>query len=187
MVLAHCRVMVLVFAGSQSIAWMMFCYPRMYGYGYALLMVWCQGYPMVQVQGQGSRILQNYGFGVCRDLACRWEDVRSFIVWLWLYFIHGLVSETSHGLGLGLWFSHVLELQLWCLQGRCWDDVTSFIISGCTIIVILYSWSGVRGIPWSRVRVRVVAYCRVMVLVFARSQSVAGQMLEVLQSQEIRL
>ena len=50
-----------------------------------------------------------------------------------------------------------------------WDDVTSFIISGCTIIVILYSMSGVRGIPWSRVRVRVVAHCRVMVLAFAGS------------------
>ena len=36
-------------------------------------------------------------------------------------------------------------------------------------MVILYSWSGVRGIPWSRVRVRVVAHCRVMVLVFAGS------------------
>ena len=51
----------------------------------------------------------------------------------------------------------------------CWDDVTSFIIPGCTVMVILYWWSGVRGIPWSRVRVRVVAYCRVMVLAFAES------------------
>ena len=47
-----------------------------------------------------------------------------------------------------------------------WDDVASFIIPGCMVMVILYSCSGVRGIPWSRVRVRVrvLAYCRVMVL-----------------------
>ena len=50
-----------------------------------------------------------------------------------------------------------------------WDDVTSFIVPGCMVMVILYSCSGVRGIPWSRVRVRVLAHCRVMVLVFARS------------------
>jgi len=50
-----------------------------------------------------------------------------------------------------------------------WDDVASFIISGCTLIVILLSWSGVRGIPLSRVRVRVVTHCRVMVLAFAGS------------------
>ena len=48
-------------------------------------------------------------------------------------------------------------------------DVRSFIVPGYTLMVILYLWSGVRGIPWSRVRVRVVAYCRVMVLVFAGS------------------
>ena len=35
-----------------------------------------------------------------------------------------------------------------------WDDVTSFIVPGCTVMAILYWWSGVRGIPWSRVRVR---------------------------------
>ena len=130
MVLAHCRVMVLVLAGSQSVAWMMLCYPRMYGYGYTLLMVWCQGYPMVQVQGQGSRTLQSYGFGVYSVLVCRWDDVRSSVVQLWLYFIHGLISEISHCLGLGLWFSHVLELhvhfvQLWCLQGP------SLSLGGC--------------------------------------------------------
>ena len=50
-----------------------------------------------------------------------------------------------------------------------WDDVRSFIIPGCTVMVILYSWSGVKGIPLSRFRVRVVTYCRVMVLVFAGS------------------
>ena len=52
-----------------------------------------------------------------------------------------------------------------------WDDVTSFIVPGCTVMVILYSWSGVRVIPWSRVRVRVrvLAHCRVMVLAFAGS------------------
>ena len=47
-------------------------------------------------------------------------------------------------------------------------------------MVIVYSCSGVGGIPWSRVRVRVLAHCRVMVLVFTGSQSVAGWMLEVL-------
>ena len=49
-------------------------------------------------------------FCVCRVLVCCWDDVRSSIVQLWLYFIHGLISEISQGLGLGLWFSHVLEL-----------------------------------------------------------------------------
>jgi len=49
---------------------------------------------------------------------------------------------------------------------RC-DDVRSFIVPGCTVMVVLYSWSGVRDIPWSRVRVRVLAHCKVMVLAFA--------------------
>jgi len=92
-------------------------------------------------------------------------------VWLWLYFIHALVSGVSHGLGLGLGLSHIVELWFWhysILVCR-WDDVASFIVSGFTIIVILYSWSVVRGIPWTRVRVRVVAHCRVMVLAFAGS------------------
>ena len=66
-------------------------------------------------------MLWSYGYGVCRVLVCRWDDVRSFIV------------------------------------------------PGCTVMVVLYSWSGIRDIPWSRVRVRVVAYCRVMVLGFAVS------------------
>ena len=83
------------------------------------------------------------------------------------------MSGVSHGLGLGLGFSHIVELWFWHLQRPSlslgWNDVTSFIISGCTIIVILYQWSGVRGIPWSRVRVRVLAHCRVMVLAFAGS------------------
>ena len=48
-------------------------------------------------------------------------------------------------------------------------DVRSFIIPGCMVMVILYSSSDVRGIPWTRVRVRVLAHCRVMVLVFAGS------------------
>jgi len=46
-------------------------------------------------------------------------------VQLLLYFIHGLVSGVSHGLGLGLRFSHVVELWLWCLQGpnpRPWNN-----------------------------------------------------------------
>ena len=49
-----------------------------------------------------------------------------------------------------------------------WDDVTSFIVPGCTVMVIVY-WSIVRVILWSRVRVRVLAHSRVMVLVFAGS------------------
>ena len=28
-----------------------------------------------------------------------------------------VLAGSSHGLGLGLWFSHVVELWLWCLQG----------------------------------------------------------------------
>ena len=70
-------------------------------------------------------------------------------VWLWLYFIHGLVSGVSHGLGLGLGFSHIVKLWFWCLQGPrlLLDDVISFIVPGCTVMVILYSWSGVRDIP----------------------------------------
>ena len=81
------------------------------------------------------------------------------------------MSGVSHGLGLGLGFLHIVELWFWHLQrpslslGLCYK----FIISGCTIIVILYQWSGVRGIPWSRVRVRVLAHSRVMVLVFTGS------------------
>ena len=47
-----------------------------------------------------------------------------------------------------------------------WDDVTSLIVPGCTVIVILYCWSDVRVIPWSRVRVKVLTHCRVVVLVF---------------------
>ena len=55
--------------------------------------------PMLRL-GYGSRTLQSYGFGVCRVLVCRLDDVLlSQDVWLWLYFIHGLVSGVSHGLG----------------------------------------------------------------------------------------
>ena len=49
------------------------------------------------------------------------------------------------------------------------DDAISFIVPRCTVLVILYSWSGVRDIPWSRVRVMVLACCGVMVIVFTRS------------------
>ena len=43
-------------------------------------------------------------------------------------------------------------------------------------MVVLYSWSGVRDIQWSRVRVRVrvLTCCGVMVLVFTGCKSVAG-------------
>ena len=67
MVLAHCRVMVLVFAGSESVAGM-----------------------MLQVS--------------------LFQDV-----WLWLYFIQAPVSGVSHGLGLGLGFSHIVQLWFWHL------------------------------------------------------------------------
>ena len=42
-----------------------------------------------------------------------------------LYFIHGLVSRVSHGLGLGLGLSHTVELWFWCLQGP------SLSLGGC--------------------------------------------------------
>ena len=95
----------------------------------------------------------------------------SHAVELWLYFIHGLVSETSYGLGLGLGLSHTVELWFWCLQVLVcrWDDVRSFIVPGCTVMVVLYSWPGVRDIPWSRVRVMVPACCGVMVMAFTGS------------------
>ena len=48
-------------------------------------------------------------------------------------------------------------------------DVRSFIVPGRTVMAILYSCSGVGGIPWSRVRVRVLAHCRVMAVAFTAS------------------
>ena len=60
-----------------------------------------------------------------------------------------------------------------------WDDVASFIIPGCMVMVILYSCSGVRDIPWSRVRVMVLTYSGVIVMVITGSFSVAGMMLQV--------
>ena len=54
-------------------------------------------------------------------------------------------------------------------------------------MVFLYSWCGVRDIPWSRVRVMVLACCGVMIMVFTGSQSVAGMVLQVLWSQDVRL
>ena len=50
-----------------------------------------------------------------------------------------------------------------------WDDVRSFIVPGCTVMVVFYSWSGVRDITWSRVRVMALTCCGVMVMVFAGS------------------
>ena len=46
------------------------------------------------------------------------------------------------------------------------DDVISFIVPGCTVMVVLYSWPGVRDIPWSRVRVMVLTCSGVIVMVF---------------------
>jgi len=55
----------------------------------------------------------------------------------------------------------------------CWDDVRSCIVPECMVMVVLYSWSGVRDISWSRVRVRVrvrvLACFGVMILVFTGS------------------
>ena len=48
-------------------------------------------------------------------------------------------------------------------------DVRSFIVPGCTVMVVLYSCSGVRDIPWSRVRVMVLACFEVMVMAFTGS------------------
>ena len=56
-----------------------------------------------------------------------------------------------------------------CVLVCCLDHVRSFIIPGCTVMVIVYSWSGVRDIPWSRVRVMVLTSCGVMVRVFTGS------------------
>ena len=47
--------------------------------------------------------------------------------------------------------------------------VTSFIIPGGTVMVILYSWSGVRDIPRSRVGVMVLTCSGVIVMVFTGS------------------
>ena len=82
------------------------------------------------------------------------------------------MSGVSHGLGLGLGFSHVVELWFLCLQVLVcrWDDVRSCIVPGYTVMVVLYSWSGFRDIPWSRVRVIMVLTCSgVIVMVFTGS------------------
>ena len=54
-------------------------------------------------------------------------------VQLLLYFIHGLVSGVSHGLGLGLRFSHIVELWVWCLQGPSLS-LGSCYCPGCMVI-----------------------------------------------------
>ena len=72
-----------------------------------------------------SHIVELCFFCVWRVLVCCWDDVRSSIVQLWLYFIHGLISEISHGLGWGLGLSHTEELWFWCLQGP------SLSLGGC--------------------------------------------------------
>jgi len=49
-----------------------------------------------------------------------WNDATSFIVpgcTVMVILIDGLVLGVSHGLGLGLGFSHIVELWFWCLQG----------------------------------------------------------------------
>jgi len=58
-----------------------------------------------------------------------------------------------------LWFSHIVELWFWCLQGPSLSLRWCFVIPGCMVMVILYSRSGVRSIPWSRFKVRVPAHC----------------------------
>ena len=54
-------------------------------------------------------------------------------------------------------------------------------------MVVLYSWSGFRDIPWSRVSVMVLTFSEVIVMVFTGSQSVSGMMLQVLLSQDVLL
>ena len=95
------------------------------------------------------------------------QDVR-----LWLYFIHALVSGVSHGLGLGLGLSHTVELWFWCLQGPSLSlgGYSKFYSPGIYAYgdTLLMVWcQGYR--PQSRVRVMVLAHCRVMALVFAGS------------------
>ena len=60
-----------------------------------------------------------YGYGdTLLMVVCRLDDVLlSQDVWLWLYFIDGLVSGVSHGLGLGLGWLHTVELWFFAFAG----------------------------------------------------------------------
>ena len=62
-------------------------------------------------------MLWNYGYGVYRVLVCCWDDVIVQDVRLWWYLVDDLASGVSHGLGLRLGFSHIVQLWFWCLQG----------------------------------------------------------------------
>ena len=83
------------------------------------LLFWC-------LQGLGLSLGGCYKYYSPRTYA---HDDTLLMVWL---------SGVSHGLGLGLGLS-----QSYCF-GVCrvlvchWDDVTSFIAPGCTVMVILY-------------------------------------------------
>ena len=66
----------------------------------------------------------------------------------------GTPHNVVHFLVMVLVFARVLVCR--------WDDVTSSIVPGCTVMVVL-------DIPWSRVRVMVLACCGIMVRVFTGS------------------
>ena len=56
-------------------------------------------------------------------------------VWLLWYFIDGLMLGLTHGLGLGLGFSHIVELWFWCLQGPS-PSLGGCYYPGCTVMMI---------------------------------------------------
>ena len=82
------------------------------------------------------------------------------------------MSGVRHGRGLGLGLSHTVELWFWCLQGPSLSlgGYSKFYSPGIYAYgdTLLMVWcQGYR--PQSRVRVMVLAHCRVMALVFAGS------------------
>ena len=57
--------------------------------------------------------------GICRVIVCRWDDVASFIIpgcTVMVILYSCSIVRVSHGLGLGLGFSHIVELWFWHLQ-----------------------------------------------------------------------
>ena len=81
------------------------------------------------------------------------------------------MSGVSNGLGLGLGFSHILELWFWCFQVLLcpWDNnVTSCIVAGCSLW-----WYFIEGlVPGLSHGLGVLVHCRVMVFVFTKQWSV---------------
>ena len=136
MVLAHCRVMVLVFAGSQSVAGMMLL--SMYGYGYTLFMVWCQGYPMVQGQGQGSRTFQSYGFGVSRSYSVPGIIMLQVVLSQDVHYGDTLLKVWCQVYLMVQGFSYIVELWFLCSQSSevwfsCFFLVHATIGIGCVV------------------------------------------------------